>query len=311
MYGQSTADGKLFNPEQAEKPLSSARIYDSIFVRHWDYWLTPEFQAVFSGSLKKHGHGRHWKYSFDGKLNNLVSPIKYAESPYPPFGGPSDYDLSPDGKLVAWHSKAPELPKANVTTSYIFVGPHDGSSVAKPINGPDSEVAKKGIVGASSAPTFSPDSKEIVYLQMAEFNYESDRRVIYVHNLKTGKTRTVAGNWDRSPDMLRWVDKKTFYMSAEDRGTYRLYTLPTDAGDDYEPKPVKHDASISSFSVLGKSRDVLVTGTAMWSNVLYYIARPHGKPKKLFYANEVDPELKGLGPDDIEDFYFDGFRTKV
>ncbi|KAL1957724.1 hypothetical protein VTO42DRAFT_5567 [Malbranchea cinnamomea] len=308
LYGQSTADGKLFNPENVEKPLSSARIYDSIFVRHWDTYLTTEFQAVFSGSLKK---GHRGKYSFDGKLNNLVAPVKYAESPYPPFGGSGDYDLSPDGKTVAFMSKAPELPKANVTTSYIFVVPHDGSEVAKPINGPDSAVAKKGIVGASSAPVFSPDSKELAYIQMATFNYESDRRVIYVYSFKTGKTRTVAGNWDRSPDVLRWThDGKTFYLSAEDRGTYKLFSLSTHAKDDDEPKPFKQFGSVSAFTILGKSDRVLVTGSAIWSSVLYYIANPRGEPKKLFFANENDPELKGLGPHDIEEFYYDGFRTK-
>ena len=73
VYGQSTADGKAYNPERATKPVSSAHIYDSIYVRHWDRYLTPEFNAVFSGTLKKGQHPSNRDYTFDGKLNNLCS----------------------------------------------------------------------------------------------------------------------------------------------------------------------------------------------------------------------------------------------
>lgn len=287
--------------------MSTARIYDSIYVRHWDHYVTPEFNAVFSGSLKKDGS----KYKFDGELHNLVSPIKHAECPIQPFGEASDYDLSPDGKSVAFLSKAPELPKANYTTSYIFIGPHDGSSTAKPINGPDSSGTPKGIAGISSGPTFSPDGKEIAYMQMADETYEADRTVIYVCTLKSGKIRSVAGNWDRSPSTVKWTDDgKTFYMSAEDKAVVKLFSLPTDADDDYEPKPLKVDGSVSTYKILSDDA-IFVSSSAIWSSMLYSIAHPKGGPKKLFYSNEHDPELKGLGPDDIDEFWYDGHRVKV
>ncbi|KAL2369803.1 dipeptidyl-peptidase 5 [Blastomyces gilchristii SLH14081] len=308
-YGQSTSDGKLYNKEQAEKRLSSARIYDSLYPRHWDYWLTTEFNAVFSGTLeRRRGH----EYTFDGKLNNLVAPVKYAESPGPPFGGAGDYDLSPDGKTVAFMSKAPELPKANLTTSYIFIVPHDGSSVAIPINGPESSAAADGIVGASSSPVFSPDSKKIAYLQMEERNYESDRRIVYIATLDGGRIVSLASKWDRSPDSLKWTpDGKTLYMSVEDRARGRLFTLPTDAGADYVPENFTDHGIVRAYHFLKDSTSVLTTATTLWSNAIYTIASPDNEPKVLFSANEHDPELKGLGPEDIDEFYYDGNWTKV
>lgn len=46
---------------------SSARIYDSIYVRHGDSWLAPQFNAGFSGVLTQkstgHGHGESATYS--------------------------------------------------------------------------------------------------------------------------------------------------------------------------------------------------------------------------------------------------------
>ncbi|KAK2750435.1 putative dipeptidyl-peptidase 5 [Myotisia sp. PD_48] len=308
-YGQSTANGKLYNPEQAEKPLSTARIYDSIYVRHWDYYLTPEFQAVFSGTLKKNSG----KYSFDGKLNNLVSPIKYAESPIPPFGGSGDYDLSPDGQTVAFLSKAPELPKSNYTTSYVFVGPHDGSSVAKPINSANGPRTPKGVKGASSAPVFSPDGKSIAYFQMAEEIYESDKRILYVADLNSNRPiRAVAPKWDRSPDTVKWTaDGRTFIISSESDAVYSLFTLPSNGNDRTIPSKIKHDGSVSAFHILGNTESALVTGTAVWSNALYSIAKLDASPKKLFYANEHDAEFKGLGPNDVEHLWSPGHRTTI
>ncbi|PGH34870.1 dipeptidyl aminopeptidase [[Emmonsia] crescens] len=307
--GQSTSDGKLYNKEQAEKPHSSARIYDSIYPRHWDTWLTPEFNAVFSGTLKRgYGHA----YTFDGNLNNLVAPVKYAESPNPPFGGAGDYDLSPDGKIVAFMSKAPELPKSNYTTSYIFIVPHDGSSVALPINGPKSSVAADGIVGASSSPVFSPDSKKIAYLQMEEYNYESDRRTVYIATLDGGKIVSLASNWDRSPDTLKWApDGESLYMSVEDRARGRLFTLPADADATYVPKNFTDHGIVSTFYFLKDTPSVLTTTTTLWSNAIYTIASPNESPKVLFSANEHDAELAGLGPEDIEEFYFEGNWTDI
>ncbi|EEH21652.1 hypothetical protein PABG_03868 [Paracoccidioides brasiliensis Pb03] len=309
LYGQSTSDGKLYNPTLAPKQLSSARIYDSLWPRHWDTWLTTEFNAVFSGSLTK-GYGG--KYTFDGKLKNLVAPVKYAESPYPPFGVSSDYDLSPDGKTVAFMTKAPELPKANYTTSYIYVVPHDGASTAVPINGPDSSIAADGIVGASSNPVFSPDSKKLAYFQMEEYNYESDRRVIYVATLSNKKIVSIASNWDRSPESIKWTpDGANFYILSEDRARSRLFTLPVNARADYVPKNFTDNGMVSAFHFLNNSPSVLTTTSTLWSNSIYAIVAPDAKPKVLFSANEHDPELAGLGPEDIDEFYYEGSWTKV
>lgn len=308
LYGQSTTDGKLYNPDTAKKQLSSARIYDSIYPRHWDYYLTPELNAVFSGTLAK----KDGKYNFNGKLQNLVNPIKYAECPNGALGGPEEYDISPDGKTVAFISKAPERPKANLTTSYVFTVPHDGSTKAVPINGPDNTI--RGFRGMSSGPAFSPDSKRLAYFQMEEEQYESDRNIIFIATLGDPKPKIepIAENWDRSPDSVKWTaDGRALYITAEDRAAFRLFSLPADANKNYKPHQLKHDGSVSAFYFVGNSKNVLVTGDAIWANALYYIASPRGPAQKLFYSNEQDPELEGLGPEDIDEFYAKGHRAKV
>lgn len=308
LNGKSTAEGKLYNPEAAKKPLSSARIYDSIWVRHWDYYLTPEFNAVFSGTLEK----KDKKYNLSGKLHNLVAPVKGAESPYPPYAETSDYDISPDGKTVAFMSKAPERPKANLTTSYIYVVPQDGSSKAKTINGMKDGATPKGVKGASSFPKFSPDSKQLAYFQMKPDNYEADKRILYIATLgDKPEIRSVASKWDRSASSIQWTrDGKTLYISAEHLGTQRLFSVSAKGDDNARPHLFKTVGGVLAHNALGDSESVLVTASAQWSSILYYIASPKGRSKKLFYANEQDPELKGLSEKDIDEFYYRGQHSK-
>lgn len=315
MYAQSYGNGTAYNEELAAKPLSTARIYDSIYVRHWDTWLTTTFNAVFSGTLKKKKDGE-WansRYASEAPLKNLVAGVKNLESPYPPFGDSSDYDISADGKWVAFKSKAPELPRANHTASYIYLVPHDGSEKPEAINGPDSPGTPKGVKGDSSSPSFSPDSRRIAYFQMENIAYESDRRVLYVYNIGSDKTiHAVAKDWDRSPDAVKWTaDGKNLIVNAEDHARGRLFFLPAEARDDYKPQNFTSTGSVKGFRNLPNG-DVLITGSAIWTSWNVCTANPkHGVVSTLISANEVDPALKGLGPADLDEFYYQGNWTKV
>ncbi|KAJ5103144.1 hypothetical protein N7532_003673 [Penicillium argentinense] len=291
VYAQSYGNGTAYNEELVSTPLSSARIYDSIYARHWDSWLPTTFNAVFSGTLKKKAAKR---YALAGPLKNLVSNIKNLESPYPPFGGSSDYDISPNGKWAAFKSKAPELPRANNTASYIYLVPHDGSKEAEAINGPGSPGTPEGVKGDSSSPVFSPDSKHIAYLQMTDISYEADRRTVYVYKIGSDKTiSTLAKDWDRSPDTIKWTaDGETLVLATEDLGRERLFTLPVDAEDDYKPSNFTDSGSATAFYSLPECPKKGVTGT-------------------LLSANEVDPGLKGLSSKDFDEFYYEGNWTDI
>ncbi|KAJ5716289.1 hypothetical protein N7493_008200 [Penicillium malachiteum] len=234
-------------------------------------------------------------------------------SPYPPYSETSDYDISPDGEWVAFRSKAPELPKANNTASYIYLVPHDGSQPPKAINGPDSPGALEGVHGDSSSPSFSPDSKRVAYLQMRNIAYESDRRILYIYEIGSKKAITaLARDWDRSPESVKWtIDGKSLILNAEDYARTRLFILPIDADDKFKPQNFTDTGSVNEWYNI-PTGDVLVSGSAIWTSWTVYTATP-GKSinKVLFSANEVDPGLKGLGPADIDEFYFRGNWTDI
>ncbi|KAL4809838.1 putative dipeptidyl-peptidase 5 [Aspergillus unguis] len=308
-YAQSYRNGTAYNSELAQPQLSSARIYDSIYVRHWDTYLTPTFNAVFSGTLKK---SKHERYLSAGGLKNLVAPVPNAESPYPPFGGASDYDISQDGEWVAFKSKAPDVPQANYTTAYIYLVPHDGSETAVAINGPGK--APKGIEGDSNNPVFSPDGKKLAYFQMELNFYEADRRVLYIFDMESEEITAFATECDRSPDAIKWTDDKTIVVACEDEATEKLFLIPLEeATGDFVPDKLTDGKAASAF-YLTRNNTLVVTGSAGWTS--WYVDAVSLDPKRgtlktIASANEIDPELEGLGPSDIGDFWFEGNWTDI
>jgi hypothetical protein len=106
LYSKAYPNGTAYSEATAVTPPSTGRLYDSIYVRHWDYWLSDVKQAVFGGRLEK--GSKDSEFSFKGNLTNYVTGIHnvtFAESPLD-LNGDDDYDLSPDGSKVAFLTRA-------------------------------------------------------------------------------------------------------------------------------------------------------------------------------------------------------------
>lgn len=286
--------------------MSSGQLYDANFVRHWDVYITPERYAVFSGSLAA-GYGGN--YTFDGEMKNLLwginATVTRPETPVQPNGDQGDYDISPDGKTVAFLTKAPELPKANYTASYIYVVPHDGSAVPVAINGPGS-TAPEAAKGASEAPRWSPDSTKLVYGQQDGIYYESDRFKLYVAEIDglNASIKAIAEDWDSSPSSASWGPDGKLYVASEKYAAVRLFVVPYDADASFTPENfTAPDTSVADFSILPDG-SALVSSAAAWTSRMFYLQSP-GQPRKvLFTANEVDAELAGLKSESVDSFWF-------
>ncbi|KAL9050362.1 MAG: hypothetical protein Q9162_006676 [Coniocarpon cinnabarinum] len=303
------ANGSAYNEELAETPLSTARFYEDIFVRHWDTYLTAQRYALFAGTLEKGADGSFALSSVGVKnlLSGIPAPVTRPETPVQPFGDQGDYDITPDGSTVAFLSKAPQLPKANFTASYIYLVPHDGSAVAQTINGPDSQAFADGHQGASAAPRFSPDGTKIVYAQMDGISYESDKNKVFVADVASPTPTVLAENWDRSPDQMRWsTNSSLVYVGAADIGTEKIFLMPTDASADYVPTNLTQGPFVLDFYTL-PSGDILVQDSSIYSSTDYYVLHTaDATTTTLFESFRSDPELAGLGPQDYEDFYYEG-----
>ena len=299
-------NGSAYNPELVAKPKSAGQLYDAGFVRHWNYYITEQRYAVFSGSLSKGNNS----YSFNGEIKNLLqginSTVTHPESPVQGSSSdPGDYDISPDGSKVAFRSKSPDLPKANYTASYIYVVPHDGSEVAVAINGPGT-TAPETAQGASGYPTWSHDSSKLAYGQQDGIDYESDRFKLYVAEIDglNSKVHSVAEDWDSSPSGLKWSpDDVDLWVVSELHAANRLWLVPHDAAADFKPINFTGPDSVLSDFDIHPDGSAFVSAAASWTSRMFYKQYPQKDKDVIFTANEVDPELTGLLPNSTSNFW--------
>ena len=305
-------NGTAYNEDLAEVPLSTARIYTSIYVRHWDTWLDGYKYNVFAGTLTSGD-----QYSFDGNMKNVMaglSNLTRAETPVQPFGGSGDYDISPDGTTVAFLTKNIDLTLANYTSSQIYIVSSSGGSQPMAVNAIGGPVTPPNAQGASAAPTFSPDGSQIGYLQMDGIKYESDKNKIYVAStdLQTPNITVLAEDWDTTPDQLAWSnDGSSLFVAGPDLGNERIFEVPLTAGASFQPTNITDRGVVAAYSVL-PSGDILVSDSRIYTSRDIYIISPTGEvTTDLFHANEVDPELSGLSSSDYSEFYYEGNFTSI
>ncbi|KAF8540673.1 dipeptidyl aminopeptidase [Trichophaea hybrida] len=308
LSGMVWPNGTIHNSVNDATPLSSARIYDKPFVRQWNYYTTGRTSKLFAGTLKGSGHIK----TFDGKLTNLLANTQL-EAPPQPGGDFWSYDMSSDGKLVAFMSKDPTLAANNYTASYIYLVPHDGSSIATAINSPTSPGAWATARGACWAPTFSPDGKTIAYYQMDDRLYEADRNKLYMYDINTGVIRGVAHNWDSNPYGITYSnDGKTIWLASEERGNSKIFSISASAGMKDIPTVVWGYGYITaSYQITNTT--LLASNNSLVQSYGYSIVDITGKNplKVLLDPRIVDAELNGLSESMVEEFSFQGNWTTV
>ena len=116
LTGLATPSGELYNAENVKKPLSTGKVYTSLFVRQWDAYVTENKSSIWYGVLKKS----------EGVQSMGVSPLTNAltghsfslESPVPPFGGSGDFDISKNGLVFV--AKDPKLDPATHTKTDLY-----------------------------------------------------------------------------------------------------------------------------------------------------------------------------------------------
>ena len=199
----------------AAKPEGSARVYDQLFVRHWDTWSEPGTKSRI--------------YAFPivaGKLGQekRVTGTLVGDTPSKPFGGAEEIDLSGDGKTVYFALREAGRIEPKSTNLDIFMAPADGS--AQPVN------LTAANQGTDTLPTLSPDGRTLAYMSMARAGYEADRQVLMLRDLATGQTRALTGKWDRSVGSIAWArDGRSLLVTAEDVMENPVWSIDAATGE--------------------------------------------------------------------------------
>jgi dipeptidyl aminopeptidase/acylaminoacyl peptidase len=194
------------------KQKSSGRVYQggTGFFRHWDTWSEGQRSHLFVLPVA-------------GGEPVDVSRGLNADTPSKPFGGTEEYTFSPDGRSVVFAARNVGAEEPWSTNLDLFLAPVDGSAPPRNLTAANT--------ATDNLPAFSPDGRTLAWLAMARPGFEADRLRIKLMDLASGRQRTLAEEWDRSPEGLQFSpDGRTLYATAEDVGQVPLFAIDVATG---------------------------------------------------------------------------------
>jgi dipeptidyl aminopeptidase/acylaminoacyl peptidase len=267
-----------------EQDKASGKIYDRLFVRHWDTWSDGRNNVLYAAPLDASGRVNGTPVSLSGSLDGDV--------PSKPFGDRDEFRFSPDGKTVVFSVRIAGKTEAWSTNFDLYAVPAAGGT-PRNLTADNHAWDTKGV--------FSPDGRTLAYLAMSRPGFEADRYHVVLLDLASGKKRNVAESWDRSPGGLQWTaDGKTLVADAEDVGQHRLFAIDVASG---KVSPLTDKGSIGGFDVRGNT--VAYTQTNLASGAqLFGMQLGTNKAAQLTHVNEA--RLADVRWGEYEQFSFKG-----
>jgi len=196
--------------DEIRKRKTTGRIYDHIFVRHWDTWKDGRRSHLFVMPAA------------GGKSVDVMRGMD-ADTPSKPFGGPEEMTFTPDGKAVIFTARDVGAEEPWSTDFDLYLVPIGGSE-------PPKCLTEKNQAWDTN-PVFSPDGRTLAYLSMARPGYEADRFRIVLRRWSDGLEMVLTEDWDRSPSSICFsVDGNTIYTTVANTGQESLFAVDVKTG---------------------------------------------------------------------------------
>jgi len=268
------------------KDKATGKVYDRLFVRHWDSWADGRNNVLYSAPIDSSGRVSAAPVSLSGPLDGDV--------PSKPFGGPDEYRFSPDGKSIVFSIRVAGKTEAWSTNFDLYQVPSAGGA------------APRNLTAANPAwdtkPLFSPDGKTMAYLAMKRPGFEADRFGIVLMDVATGAKRTLADSWDRSVSDYQWsADGKAIVAAAYDLGQHRLFSIDAASG---KVTPVSGKGYVSGFDVKGSTLVMAQANLASGAQLFKMKLGDSAAPVQLTRNNEA--QLADVKMGEYEQFTFTG-----
>ncbi|MFP5392964.1 MAG: LpqB family beta-propeller domain-containing protein [Gammaproteobacteria bacterium] len=272
-----------------QKPQGSGKVYDRLFVRHWDTWVDGTNSVLYSAPIDASGKVSSAPVSLTGVLDGDV--------PSKPFGDHEEYQFSPDGKSIVFAVRVAGKTEAWSTNFDVYQVPASGGT-------PRNLTADN--LAWDAKPSFSPDGKTLAYLAMRRPGFEADRFRLTLIDMATGAKRALADAWDRSIDDYRWSsDGKTIVANAGDVGQHRLFAIDAASG---KVAPVTGPGAVTAFDVKGDTV-VMAQSTLASGAQLFRTRLAGGAATQLTHNNEQ--ALADVRFGQYEQFSFTGAKGET
>ncbi|TWB39716.1 S9 family peptidase [Nitrospirillum pindoramense] len=288
--GTETGD-KPAKPADIAK--STGVVFDKVFVRHWDEWADGTRNHLFALALNGEGVAAGAPVplmkGFDG------------DAPGKPFGDDSEITISPDGKTVVFTARLAGRTEPWSTNLDLWQVPMDGS--AAPAN------LTAGNAAMDTGPVFSPDGSKLAWRAMKRPTFEADRFGIMVRDLKSGETREIDPNWDRSADTLAWTaDGLTLLTTAYDVGQSKLFSVDVKSG---AVKALTGEGHVTAIDLVkgGDKGVVYMADSLSGPSQAYKVSLKGGKAEQLTHVGAETLAAVTLGA--YEQFSFPGWNNEA
>jgi dipeptidyl aminopeptidase/acylaminoacyl peptidase len=244
--------------ETIEKRPTKARVIDSLLFRHWSAWQeTTRAHIIY--------------YPLSGAARDLTPGAFDA----PPFsvGGGDEFDISPDGKELAYARDTEQRPELS-TNSDIFLVAITGGEARR--------ITTRR--GADTAPKYSPDGKWIAWRSQARAGYESDLWELWLYNRANGTTTRIASDFPNYVDSVTWTpDSRTMYVTAPERGRHVIYEMTL--GGKY--KRITDDGSAGDIEVSPDGRTIYFNWSSLTRPTDIYSLTRAGQRTRLTRDNDA------------------------
>ncbi len=274
--------------DRRAKDKASGVLYEQLFVRHWDRWKDGRRSQLFLAPI----HGDRL-----GEPRRLSVGVE-GDVPSKPFGGPEEIAFAPDGKSLVFVARVAGREEAWSTNLDLWR--------VNLVGEPQPQNLTADNPATDTTPVFSPDGRYLAWTAMRRPGYESDRLAIMLRDLRSGQTRELAPEWDRSAHGLAFSgDGRLLYTYSEDLGHRRLFAIELASG---RVRALSGEGSVSAFAAAG-SRVVFIRDDLANPAQVYLLDRPQGSPRRLTDHNAE--QLKDVRFGAYEQFSFQGAEGRT
>lgn len=277
--------------DAAENAKATGKVFDSLFVRHWDTWNDGRRNTLFVAPLPAAGAGPVVGAS-------AISATIAGDAPSKPFGGMEDIAWSPDGKSVVASIRVAGKREPWSTNFDLYLLDAAGRAAPKNLT-----VANPAW---DAGPVFSADGKTLYYRAMKRPGFEADRFGLMAMDLASGKLSEIAADWDRSAgEIVLADDGKAIYTTADDMGEHPLFRIEVASG---KVDKLVGQGSIGSPTLAGPT--LAFTRNSLNSGDQVFVAQADGQRPRAITpsAQQMLPEVK-FG--DYQQFSFKGWNQEA
>ncbi len=241
--------------EEKEKSKVKAQLFDRLMIRHWNVWMDGKRGHVFV-------------LAADGKGD--ACDLTPGDSSIPSFlGGSHEYEISPDGKELAYGRNS-DKDEPLSTNGDVWTVPVSGGEPKRITTNP----------AWDGSPRYSPDGRWIAYRAMARAGFEADQTRLVLYERASSQTRELTSKFDNNIGDFIWSpDGKKIYFSSDVDGATAIHqvTVP--------------DGAVSVVVKAGTNDSPRLTPDG---KTLVFLRQRIHQPTEVFHAPAADGDAKQL-----------------